>query len=65
MEQVNSGFIATSEKYDVSMYIEVETKQRPHFSAFGLNTERYSIYFHMQENKDQNISKYGDFFRQC
>ena len=36
----------------------------PHFSAFGLNTERRSIFpysVRMQENVDQNTSEYGHF----
>ena len=51
----------------------------PHFPAFGLNTERYGVSrirteygeilgvspysVGMQENADQNNSKYGDFWR--
>ena len=38
----------------------------PHFPAFGLNTERYSVSPYsarMPENIDQNNSEYGHFSR--
>ena len=38
----------------------------PHFPAFGLNTERYSVSSYsarMPENIDQNNSEYGHFSR--
>ena len=41
----------------------------PHFPAFGLNTERYSVLrispysVRMRENAPQNNSKYGHFLR--
>ena len=38
----------------------------PHFPAFGLNTERYSVVspnsVRLRENEDQNNSEYGHFY---
>ena len=42
--------------------VRIRSYSGPHFSAFGLNTERYSV--RMRENADQNNSEYGHF-TQC
>ena len=54
-----------------SVYIRIYSG--PYFPAFGLNTGRYSVSLRilrtspysvrMQENTDQNNSKYGHFLR--
>ena len=46
--------------------VHIRSYSGPHFLAFGLNTERYSISpysVQMRKNADQNNSKYGHFSR--
>ena len=41
--------------------VRIRSFSGPHFPAFGLNTERYSV--HMRENTYQKNSEYGHFSR--
>ena len=47
--------------------VHIRSYSGPHFSAFGLHTERYSvslrIQVRMRENADQNNSEYGHLLR--
>ena len=45
--------------------VHIRSYSGPHFSTFGMNTERYGISpysVRMRENVDQNNSKYGHFY---
>ena len=44
--------------------VRIQSYSGPYFSAFGLNTERYSPHsVRMRENTDYNNSEYGHFLR--
>ena len=43
--------------------VRIWTYSGLYIPAFGLNTERYTVFIRIRENTDQNNSEYGHFLR--
>ena len=58
---INTYFATFNRPWHYVKSVRIRSYSGPHFSAFGLNTERYSL--QMLENADPNNSEYGHFLR--